>query len=298
MTRPYPPTQENLGEEPTLSGQAEKPDGDPSLDRAIAWAKDKDRQLREGYGEVYILRTDGDIFRRLVSAAEFEQRNASKAFDCYSARWQQKEVDCPIRAEKDRRIEELEAQLKREDAWRRHADETADKLTSQLKTQKEMRREAYQAAIDESEDAEKLRSRLAEKERGVEHFKDLEKRGNETIRHLTDIIEDLGHQLKDFRLATNPDFIEAMSKIAQGFRETNIDWSKVKERTVLVDPEPTPPEKSRRASEAAVEKVAEELFVEGKACENLAWANAMEHVKEIYRREARLAIERGYRAEE
>lgn len=83
---------------------------------------------------------------------------------------------------------------------------------------------------------EKLKNREWEQEQLIDQLSALRDQLAEKERE----IERLADELEDLELSTNPEFISGMTLILEGLEKTKIDWSKVKERTVLVDdPEPT-----------------------------------------------------------
>ena len=258
----------------------------PSLEEAIKFAKEElaewEEMLQGGcIDQGVCLRTGIPVLRRLVEAAEFEQRNASKAFDCYNARWKGQDDRCPIRekfeaqlAEKDRRIRQLKAEL----TIQRNCVKEAQKSLRLAGKFAEAELQTVRCQLDA------LGKENAEKEGRIEQLQVAEKERE---------LERLEDELDDLRLSTNPEFIAAMTKILQGLQETNIDWSRAKKRTIFVDdPEPT---------EAEVEKVANCLRIKYWGGEMEGWRLVQTlPVAEKHRwlRLSRHLIARGYRPEE
>lgn len=278
--------------------------GEPTLERVIRQVRseidlwDKTQSSSGAYAQPYVLLSKSwavPRIRRLVEAAEPTLEKAIELVKGF--------LNEPYRSTLEHYTKNSEAVLRRlvgaAEKWL-DWDETLkvlqediaekDRRIEELREQRGIQ-DNIQAAHEKEN--QRLRSQLAEKERELERIKDLEKQRNETIRKLTDRIENLDDKLDDFRLATNLDFIEAMSKIAQGFRETKIDWSKVKKRVVEVPPEPT---------EAEVEKVAQILHAEYLGYDDIVdaapWGTTGKRLRESILRITRHVIERGYRAEE
>lgn len=354
-------------DDPSVGEEGESTE--PSLPEAIEWAKTWGNYWAQMTVK-HFARTPHELelrlgIRRLVEAGEFEQQFG--------------EIYASGTTEMIVRLQEAGGQKDRQiQALRRQLDAVGKELAEKDQRIEELN-ELIDHRVDEAKERLRLlgeaRSQLAEKERELEHIRDLEKQRNKTIRNLTDKIQALDDKLDDFRLATNPDFIEAMSKIARGFSETEIDWSKVNKRTIRIEdpsnpleieakiamrqyraqiddpeptdmdwiveklkvssnfpgrlgivekkleiladknpscfddtgqptlaPEPTPPEESRRASEAEVEKVGrrlrQELFGATDTKPFLSWDELDQHTRKEYCVVARHVIERGYRPKE
>lgn len=154
-------------------------------------------------------------------------------------------------AEKDRQLQALRRQFDDLEKEKAEKDQYCEKIEYHLMSCEE------RVEIETS----RLAKRLEKKEREIERLED---------------------ELEDLELSTNPEFIKAMTLIDEGLRKSKIDIDKVKKITKLLpDDEPTPPEKSRQASEAEVQKVKPDCLEKAKPSDKGTFGMVIRRFQEL-----------------